>query len=247
MTDNTQTLMDRKYHTNIYTDLAYRFIITVANGITCNGKRGIGYYTGTYMNIEREPDGEIVLSFKKDNNYSAYYSERRFYKSAFYKKHTEFLNWFGWYGMCKIKDKYPKAWIKENWKRNNTNKFTNGLFHDFDSISEELTISDIYLIYDSLRGRTKRLNGYSVKQKDKILGEPLDPITAELERARRDEIAALHEELHKKLSENRKKYNDLRSELYTEEEKNKKLIEEEYKKKVAELNDSVKLAACLTD
>lgn len=232
-------LMARKYHTNMYTDEAYAFFTALSNALQNVPRRGIAYYTGTYMCIEREPDGEIVLSFNK-NQSSYYYVELRFYRSAFYKKAHEFLNWLGWYGINIMKDRYEKDFIQKNWKRNNTRKFENGIWHYNESQAlSNLSISDVYLIYDSLRGRTKRLTTYSAEQKAKILGEPLDPITAELERARRDELAELERLREQKISENTKKYEQLRKELYAEERAEQNNIRQEFQKKIDELNNSV--------
>lgn len=254
-------LIDRKYHTNMYSDAAFNFFKMMKQKMTCASSRNLGYNTASYMNISREPDNEIVISFAGSS--SDWYSRDRFRKTAFYKKHTEFLNWLGWYVINIVKDMYANYDVSEFfWNRSNTKKFKVGVFFDANQMFygknsdnlrqcnmmlNELSISDIYLIYDLLRNRKNRIKHYSIEQKSRIIGEPLNPIAAELERARRDEIQSLRAELDLKITDCKKNYERIRAEMWDKEKNEIESLRQMYEQKISDVNDSMKATEFLTN
>lgn len=111
------------------------------------------------------------------------------------------------------------------WKRNCKAKIT--------VIDIDFTVEEFYCIYDSLRARKNADKRYDSKLVEELRGTPLDPIMTEMKIAQREEIANIEKELENEVQR-------LEHERWTEIEKMRKNIVDEYNKKVTAAREAAK-------
>lgn len=122
-------------------------------------------------------------------------------------------------------DRVNKYFKKHIWHRNgglNVKKFWSREFITMTGIEDvKVTIGDLYFIYEKLTGRLgKSMKHYDDAVVRRLVGMPRDPISTELERARREEIARIYEEYAAKIDARTPVYNyEKSSPAYYEREK----------------------------
>lgn len=110
------------------------------------------------------------------------------------------------------RDRVNKYFNKHIWHRNggfNVKKFWSDELIDETGIKDmKITIGDLYFIYEKLTGRLgKNIKHYDNAVVFRLIGMPLDPISTELERARREEIDRITEEYAAKIDARTPVYN----------------------------------------
>jgi len=220
---------DKTIHTGLFTDEAFQlldaFIMSALKRYESET-----YYQLTTIGLERAPDGEILLSQDDWNGYA---------RSIWKKPNNEALKWIA----IRLKE-YARCWGGNpgsdkvskgvaDWSRSGIER----VYLEENSSKKTVfaIVSDIYFLYDFLLQRKNLEKKYPSAKFAKYVGSPNDPITTEMEIAKRAEIAKMrkaHEdqlELLKK--EERSEDDKLEKEFYTKREE----VEERYKIKRQDL------------
>ena len=147
-----------------------------------------------YLKVERACDGEIMIvaAVSSDNVFTDSVTDRwpyDFRRCSFSRYDSEK---FREYLASRVKRMTNR--IFSEWKRDSALKLELG------DIKCYLTVSNAYAVYDALLGRdvNKRFPKELVEL---VVGKPVDPMTAELERARREAQAEAKHEYKKALYE----------------------------------------------
>lgn len=217
----------RTINTNFYGDYAKEILDAVSGQLSdglWENSRGYDKYW-TNFHVKRLEDDRIVFVVNADSctRYCNHYLVNPFYGM----KDTEFLAWYA--GKLKAvitAEARDNGWMKGWWKRDNTTNKSIYLNYKLD-----ITIADIYCVYDELLGRKTRANEIL---RDRVFGHKVDDATiakrSELADAKvnatadyKARIAALDEKLKKFTAEIEADKQQLRDALYaTLENLNKK-------------------------
>ena len=228
-------------HTGLYSDKAFKLLShIVANQIKTRPWGNIRTQFES-MNVERAPDGEVI--FTPDPDKKNYYFNRIWSKSS-----NEALKWIAIY-IKKFVRNFSSCWVNKKiddigWDRDNTHdkvefvvdmtfysvnnkkmfkRMFNGENGKFSVIAP---IRDIYFIYDKFMLRKGLDKKYPSKMIDAYVGHPNDPITTEMETAKRQDIKNLEDEFNKDIEA-----------LHIEHEKEERIIENEYDNKINDLEE----------
>lgn len=165
------------------------------------------YENGKVAAVERAPDGEVLISLA--------HHDGRYWTTVYAKKHTDalILDWIAWmlkniacqhiqecwrdYTTTNDKKLGIKLAKKALWTRDNDGVVIPVLTTDTDYVS----VSDIYFIYESFKGRKNIERKYSNKLIKKWRGEKRDPLATEMEMARREEVERINKEYDMKVFE----------------------------------------------
>ena len=179
-------------------------------------------------------------------NGSAYSEHCSYAKSTYHRKGTDQKKIKEWLAIMlkeNVMDalfhdadlKYPgyadyekrKKWVDEAWDRDNytvitkySQKYTNIHKVETENLDGDITVADVYCLYDKLLNRKRLLKSYTKKQVAKIIGVERDPFATELENIRREEVSKLkasHEAAMAKLSADKNKaLEEMRNKIYAD-------------------------------
>lgn len=186
-TDKTRTI-----NTDFYGDRVYEILEAVAGQLSdglWENSRGYDKYW-TNFRVKRLDDNRIVFVLNTDSytHYCNRYLENPFYRMT----ETEFLAWYAGKLKTVIRtEAKDKNWKKGWWKRDNTENKSIYLNYKLD-----ITIADIYCVYDELLGRKTRVDE---TLRNRIFGQKADDTTiakrAELVEAKAKALASYKEHI----------------------------------------------------
>ena len=167
----------------------------MSDGLWENSRGYEKYWTN--FNVTRHSDGRVVFHVSKDCG-STYCN--RWYGNPFLNmSDAEFLAWYAGKLKAVIQaEARDNRWTKGWWNRDNTEQKTIYL-----NYKEEVTVADVYCVYDELLGRCQ---GHLGTVHDRCFGNAADAETI----AKREEIAAkkakIIEDYNARLAEAEKNY-----------------------------------------
>ena len=175
MDKNFQTVF-KKWRTGLYGKTAWRILNWTICGM--KGLDGVNGRAAYYLKTERACDGEITIVAAENGIYPVY----RLPVSIPYNfNHCAFSRYddgkFREYLASHVKRASKKVWSE--WKRDSAREL------DCGDAERLLTVSDAYAVYDALKGRDIGRR-FPKELVELVAGKPADPMTAELERARRE-------------------------------------------------------------
>lgn len=154
---------------------------------------------------EIAPDGEIILPPPK------------YFEGPLWEKDcNEIFKWLAIHLKLAIKDKHP-------WYRGNDE-----VIEKLSTDTIKITVSDAYLVYDLWLGRKNVDLKFSKGQFAKMVGQRRDPVTTEMEIARRQQIA----DIKKKAAED---IESARQEMYQKQADFRKKTEDEFNARKSEI------------
>lgn len=230
-------------HTGLYSDKAFKLLShMVAAQIRARPWGNIRTQFES-MNVERAPDGEVI--FTPDPDKKNYYFNRIWGKS-----NNEALKWIAIYIKQFVRN-FSFCWVNEksdgiDWDRDNNHdkvkfdvdmtsyiisnkKMFNSMFNGkYGKFSVTAPIRDIYFIYDKFMLRNGLDKKYPSKMINSYVGQPNDPITTEIETAKRQDFKKLEDEFNKDIAA-----------LHVEYEKEKRIIQIERDNKIDELEERI--------
>lgn len=142
----------RTINTDFYGDRAYEILASVAGQLSdgmWENSRGYDKYW-TNFSVKRLADNRVVFEVNK-NSYTKWC--KRYIDNPFVRmSDAEFLNWYAGKLKAVIRSEAnDENWTKGWWNRSNTEMTSAYLSYDLD-----VTVADIYAVYDWLRGRKNR-------------------------------------------------------------------------------------------
>ena len=230
-------------HTGFYTDHALEFFNRMKRALqNCWGSRQMAR-NADWMNIERNPDNEVVIKLGIDAQNWRY----SWVMSTFSKMPVEkFNSWLA--GVLKhlvLKDVERED--KKIWFRDNTEAAYafNGGYSDSEQHKHQCTVKEIYFVYETLLNRKRREKHWNDEFVKAMVGEQLDPIATELEVTRREEMAKLQSNLKERLDAlDQEMYNKIKQmtdKIRAEYSQLKKDATVETENKIKELEDMLTL------
>lgn len=210
---------EKVIHTGLYGERAFKILDAVKNAYASGS-----WYTNSYAQfkssiVSRAPDNEIV--FLRNRNI---YNELAY--SIWRKSNNEALKWIGLALKSYVRDHNHEIL----WKRTSDDR-AKIAFYELDAKGNKprnaeqqsliVSVDEVYYIYDKLLQRQKLDRKYDKKLIDELTGTPNDPISTEIEIARREELKKCDEQLHLDLNEIEVKYQkehrDITEKYYAEE------------------------------
>ena len=230
-------------HTGFYTDHALEFFNRMKRALqNCWGSRQMAR-NADWMNIERNPDNEVVIKLGIDAQNWRY----SWVMSTFSKMPVEkFNSWLA--GVLKhlvLKDVERED--KKIWFRDNTEAAYafNGGYSYSEQHKHQFTVKEIYFVYETLLNRKRREKHWNDEFVKAMVGEQLDPIATELEVTRREEMAKLQSNLKERLDAlDQEMYNKIKQmtdKIRAEYSQLKKDATVETENKIKELEDMLTL------
>ena len=150
----------RKINTPFFSKKAYDILHSVLGQLSDGLWENSRGYTKYWINfdVERKTNGQVY--FAVNNLYYKIFSKDYCTNPFIEMTNAEFLNWVAnklkAVIIAELKDNSISS--KEGWKRNNTTFESKYL-----SYSEKITVADIYVIYDWLKGHKIDMNSSIVK------------------------------------------------------------------------------------
>ena len=179
----------REIHTGFYNDRAeqiMRCLLESAQQRLAGMKRTFKVKSMIYLDIKRAIDNEVVFTCNRFNTW-------RCDGSCFYNiSDADALNHIAWcFKTCALRCLENQLPIgddtAEMWNRSNALKFSIKSLDD-------ITVSEVYFIYDHLCGRKNAAKRYSKEMADSLIGLPLDPIMTTMKLGMLDEIERIKNE-----------------------------------------------------
>ena len=164
----------RIIHTGLYGDRAFDICDAVRGQMSdglWEGSRGYDKYW-TNFRVKRMPNNEVV--FEVNTAYATFWNCHYVENPFANMSDSKFLEWIAYKIKTVIKSEADdNAWPKGWWKRDNCSDKSIYLYRKLD-----VTVADIYAVYDSLLGRKRRST-----DTERIFGKPLseEEITVKLE------------------------------------------------------------------
>jgi hypothetical protein len=213
----------RKIYTPFFSNKADEILRSVlgqlSDGLWENSRGYTKYWVN--FNVKRRSNGQVYFTVNK-NRYKVFAGD--WYINPFLEmSDTEFLNWIS----VKLKaviaaelkdDAIPS---REGWKRNNTT-FESAYL----SYNEKITVADIYVIYDWLRGRKIDMSSPIVKD---VFGEIRSEDQIKKIEDKQSEIEFIQANRDNVLAEIKEKYNDRIADLEDQLAELKEKMEAELK------------------
>lgn len=238
--------MDTKeIHTGLYSEKAFKFLEHMLASQLRFRKCGQIRAQFAAINIERAPDNEVILTQDPDNRY--YYGN-----SIWRKPNNEALKWLAIYikeftrNSVEIHedgkdgdDSKEITWARDNTREKvklviDTSSYSvcdKDIFKGKKSSSLNVKVGDIYFIYDKFMSRKDLDKKYDTDMIDSYVGQPSDPITTEMEIAKRQDIKALKDKLEQDLNSLDREEGEKQDELRVEWRKKAAAVEAEYSAK----------------
>ena len=158
-----------------------------------------------FTGAEIAPDGEVIIP-------PPMYFEGPLWE----KDYNDIFKWLAIHLKLAVKDNHP-------WYRGNDE-----VIEKLSTDTIKITVSDAYLVYDIWLGRKNVDQKFSKGQFTKMVGQRRDPITTELEIARRQQIKDINEQAAKDIEA-------ARGEMYQKQSDFRKKSEEEFAARRAEI------------
>lgn len=209
-------------YTSLYTPAALSLVKHLKSAFThkwpTNQMRNACY---RFDKAEGAPDGEVILPPTNLSREGSVWS----------KSDTEILKWLAIHLKLVVKANHP--WYRAN----------DDVVACLSSDEVKVTVSDAYLVYDIWLGRKNIEMKFSKGQIAKWVGKKRDPITTEMEIARRQEVEDLKKKAEDKIAtalhDMYNKQDEYRTKTREEFDTKVKEIEAERDQKIKELNDSI--------
>lgn len=177
----------RTIHTHLYGDRANEIVRAVSGQLSdglWENSRGYDKYW-TNFDVDRLDDGETVLKVSL-SPYSRW--GKQFLNNPFLRmSDTEFLAWYAGKLKTVIRaEAKDDNWTKGWWNRDNTADKSQYLNYELD-----VTVADVYAVYDCLLGRAKRSSAETLAR---TFAEPRGAEAAAAEKAKREKLEAARAE-----------------------------------------------------
>ena len=179
----------REIHTSFYSDRAEQImscLLESAQKRIAGMKHTFKVKSMIYLDIKRAIDNEVVFICNRFNTW-------RCDGSCFYNiSDADALNHIAWcFKTCALRCLENQQPIGDDiaklWNRSNTLKFSiNSL--------DDITVSEVYFIYDHLCGRKNAAKRYTKEMADSLIGLPLDPIMTTMKLGMLEEIDRIKNE-----------------------------------------------------
>lgn len=230
-------------HTGLYSDKAFKLLSHMVAAQINEREWGNIRSQFVSMNVERAADGEVIFTPDADHkNYNV--------NQIWDKSNNEALKWIAIH-IKQFVINFPACWVHEDledidWDRDNTHdkvKFVvdttclsihdKKMFEDMfngkkDKFYVTAPVRDIYFIYDKFMFHKGLDKKYPSKMVDAYVGQPNDPITTEMEIAKRQDFKNLEDELYKDLNI-----------LQAEYDKEERILDAEHDNKIYELEEKI--------
>lgn len=226
-------MSDKIVHTGIYSKLGEDLLKCFAENL--------GQYWATpqidkarsYFSVIVEPDGEVCIKLFDANSYD-------FRRTIFgkHKNDNDTRQWFAAYIKGLIMRLIKRGYIHNGkWNRSDSVAIT---CMAKDTSSFVPTISQFYMLYEKLKNRKNFEKHFHKKTIKEFIGKQLDPISAEIERARRVEESKIAEKYERMIKAERNevyvRIRQARERLEKESEENIKRLQAEKLKEIEKLN-----------
>lgn len=158
----------RKINTPFFSKKAYEILNSLHIQLCSELWKNCRVYTKHWVNfnVGRRANGQVYFKVNKNHQTNVFGGEELYDNPFKEMSNTQFLNWVA----IKLKDvitaelKENSISLKEGWKRDNT-----VLESEYLSCNENITIADIYVVYDWLKGHKINMSLSIVKD---IFGNP---------------------------------------------------------------------------
>jgi hypothetical protein len=213
----------REIYTPFFSKKAYDILRSVlgqlSDGLFENARGYTKYWIN--FNVERKPDGQVYFAVNKDR-YKVFCGDC--HTNPFIKMtDADFLNWVSvklkTVILTELKDNSIPS--RDGWKRNNTT-----FESEYLSYNEKITVADIYVIYDWLRGRKIDMSSPIVKD---VFGNPRSEKQIKKIEDKQSEIDFIQANRDNVLAEIKEKYNDRIADLEDQLAELKEKMEAELK------------------
>lgn len=169
---------------------------------------------------EIAPDGEVIIP------------PHKFFEGQLWNRdNNEIFKWLAIHLKLAVKDKHP--WYRAN----------DEIIEELSTNTIKITVSDAYLVYDLWLGRKNVEQKFSKSQFAKMVGQRRDPVTTEMEIARRQQIEDIKKQAAIDIEAARqdmyKKQADFRTKSEEEFSARKIEIEKARDEKLKDLNKSI--------
>lgn len=178
--------MARIIHTSLYTKKADEILNSVigqmSDGIWENSTSMDKYWK--FACIRKAEDDEVLISVSEDS-YDHCFRGTPTCNGFLHKSDFEILSFFA------DKIKYiAKLNLKEDGYRNCSWDRSNLAELEYLNYNETITVQDAYLVYETLKGRSRAKSKYSLKEYNEVVGYPITPEI----RAKRAALAQIENE-----------------------------------------------------
>lgn len=216
--------MRKTLHTQLYTPDGLKLVKRLRTAFNNKWNTSqMSNATRRFASAVVEPDREVSVPPGE-----FYYSDSRLWQ----KNDNEILKWMAIHLKLVVKTNHE-------WYRANDEVVSELSEDDF-----KVTVSDAYLVYDHWLRRKNIEMKFSKGQFERWIGTPADPVTTEIEVARRQEIedakAACKQKIEAAQKEMYRKNEDYRKQTLEEFNQAQAAAEAERDRRIKELNDSVK-------
>lgn len=177
--------MARIIHTGLYTKKADEILNSVI------GQMSDGYWENSpsmdkywkFACIRKAEDDEVLISVSEDS-YDHCFHGTPTCNGFLHKTDFEVLAFFAdkikFIAKLELKDENSKS----SWDRSNLTEL------DYLNYHETITVQDAYLVYETLKGRSRAKSKYSLKEYNEVVGYPITPEI----RAKRAALAQIENE-----------------------------------------------------
>jgi len=182
------------FHTTLYSDKAYAllkaFVYNIEEGYCCGSRARRKLQNSK---LERTDDGEIVFNVTRNDGYYSY--GRTIWKKCGHDG-IKVRDELAWMLKCMVIQFAKDA----GWTRGNLTDistcFTRFKSYDTETKTDDIrrlvndvTINDVYCVYEILRNRKNIEAKYGQEMIDKWRGAQFDPVRTEMEKAKREQLA----------------------------------------------------------
>lgn len=158
----------RKINTPFFSKKAYEILNSVHIQLCSGLWENCRVYTKHWVNfnVGRRANGQVYFKVNKDNRTNVFGGEELYDNPFIEMSNAQFLNWVA----IKLKAiiaaelKENSIYLKKGWTRDNTT-----FESEYLSCNEEITIADIYAVYDWLKGYEIDMSAPAIKD---IFGNP---------------------------------------------------------------------------
>ena len=193
----------RKINTPFFSKKAYEILNSVHIQLCSGLWENCRVYTKHWVNfnIGRRANGQVYFKVNKNHRTNVFGGEKLYDNPFIDMSNVQFLNWVA----IKLKDvitaelKENSISLKEGWKRDNTT-----LESEYLSCNENITIAEIYVIYDWLKGHKIDMSLSIVKD---IFGNPRSKEQIKKIKDKQSEIDFIQANRDNLVEEVKEKYN----------------------------------------